>query len=482
MSALRHIVSGADDVQLANGQGYLETDHCVEGEAINPNPERSRMPRKITVVALGVALLLGCAFGVSHMQNAGAIDTDDFAMSSFYEILDRHPNLKNLSYSASGLPSDDVARIRELFKVHKRGYMYDQTKQLKTAACVIDITHSVLFLERAALAITAATASCKPGKGPHIQAACAADISTVYAAVGFVAEYISAAVTSCSENLQLEAGCSAAIAGIVANTARISTDAAFIAGNCPGGAANGKPVGDSVWQMTRRLRSEDPELPRRLDADTIEPTYDENGMATTTCVLDAVQTANYLAAFGIAIDGATKSCNKHNLPHGLKSMVRYPFVHQMAQIYCAANIFDILEALFQAAAFVSSAVSHCAPTTNQGALCASGATGVVGGTSGLLKSILFTYGACVKGMNTKNKVVSDVATAAAAVRAWNALPAWQKKSAKFSAKAFFRREMKKAKEAIAKAEKAAKYAKEHPVKAAKKVSNAAMPKSTTEQP
>merc|ERR1712190_266097 len=85
-------------------------------------------------------------------------------------------------------------------------------------------------------------------------------------------------------------------------------------------------------------------------------------------------------------------------------------------------------------------------------------------------SIHLRFGSCVKAMDTKNKIVSDVATAAAAVRAWNALPAWQKKSAKFSAKKFFRHEMKKAKEAIEKAEKAAKYAKEHPVKAAKKAS------------
>merc|ERR1740121_1196429 len=347
------------------------------------------------------------------------------------------------------------------------GYMYHDTADLKTASCVVDITHSVLFLERAALAITAATASCKHGSTAtkNVQAACAADISAVYAAVSFVAEFISSAVKSCSENIQVDAACSAAITGIVGNTARIATSASFIAGNCKGAAAYGPALDDSVWQMTRRLR-----------ADAIEPTYDENGMAMTSCVLDATQAANYLAAFGIAIDGATKSCNKHNLPHGIKSMVRYPFVHQVAQIYCAANIFDILEALFQAAAFISSAVSHCAPTTNQGALCASGATGVVGGTTGLLKSILFTYGACVKAMNTKNKVVSDVATAAAAVRAWNALPAWQKKSAKFSAKKFFRHEMKKAKEAIEKAEKAAKYAKEHPVKAAKKASKVAAPK------
>merc|ERR1712194_57954 len=171
--------------------------------------------------------------------------------------------------------------------------------------------------------------------------------------------------------------------------------------------------------------------------------------------------------------GATRSCNKNNLPHGIKSMVRYPFVQQMAQVYCAANIFDIMEALFEAAAFISSAVSHCAPTTNQDALCAAGATGVVGGSSGLLKSILFTLGACDKAMKVKGAVVSDVATAAAAVRAWNALPAWKKKSAKFGAKQFFRAEMKKAKKAIETARADAKWIKENPAKATKKAAKIA---------
>jgi len=473
MPALRHILSGADELQADNDQGYLETDACVDGENSSRKAGRQFVSRKVMTVGIGIVLLLGCAIGVSYMQGQDEVESDSFDMTTFYEILDRHPNLKNLNYSASGLPVDDVSRIRQLFHVKKFGVMHESTADLKTASCVVDITHSVLFLQRAALAITAATASCKGGKDPNIQAACAADISTVYAAVGFVAEYISQAVASCSENIQVDAQCSAAISGIVGNTARISTDAAFIAGNCKGAAAYGKPTGDSIWQMTRRLRSESSEVIRRLDSDTIEPTYEENTVGTYACVLDATQATNYLAAFGIAIDGATKSCSKNNLPHGIKSMIRYPFVHQMAEVYCAANIFDILEALFEAAAFISSAVSHCAPATNQDALCAAGATGVVGGSSGLLKSILFTMGACDKGMKVKGEVVSDVVAAGAAVRAWNALPAWKKKSAKFGAKQFFREEMKKAKKAVGTAKADVELVKENPVKAAKKASKIA---------
>merc|ERR1712151_1120226 len=199
--------------------------------------------------------------------------------------------------------------------------------------------------------------------------------------------------------------------GIVANTARIATSASFIAGNCKGAAAYGPALDDSVWQMTRRLR-----------ADAIEPSYDEGGMSMTSCVLDATQAANYLAAFGIAVDGTTKSCNKKNLPHGLKSWIRYPEVHDVAKIYCAADIFNLMEALFAAAAFISTAVSQCAPATNQDALCAAGATGVVAGSNGLLKSIMFTYGMCDKGLAAKNKAETAVHAATVAVAEWNALP------------------------------------------------------------
>merc|ERR1712176_1384434 len=199
---------------------------------------------------------------------------------------------------------------------------------------------------------------------------------------------------------------------------------------------------------------------------------DENGMAMTSCVLDATQAANYLAAFGIAIDGATKSCDKHNLPHGLKSWVRYPEVHKAAKIYCAANIFNLMEALFAAAAFISTAVSQCAPATNQDALCAAGATGVVAGSNGLLKSIMFTYGMCDKGEAAKNKAVADAHDAAVAVAAWNAQPAWKKKSEKFAAKKFIKDAYKKAQEDVEEAKEEAVVAKEHPVKAAKDTAKA----------
>merc|ERR1712217_110611 len=176
-----------------------------------------------------------------------------------------------------------------------------------------------------------------------------------------------------------------------------------------------------------------------------------------------------LAAFGVAIDGATKSCDKHNLPHGLKSWERYPEVHKVAKIYCAANIFNIMEALFQAAAFISTAVSQCAPATNQDALCAGGATGVVAGANGLLKSIMFTYGMCDKGEAVKGKAVTAVHDASVAVNTWNNLPTWKKKAAKFSGKKFIKKAYNEAEEGVQMAKAEAQKAKEHPVKAAKAV-------------
>merc|ERR1712176_1443811 len=152
-----------------------------------------------------------------------------------------------------------------------------------------------------------------------------------------------------------------------------------------------------------------------------------------------------------AVDGTTKSCDKHNLPHGLKSWKRYPYARKAAKIYCAADIFNLMEALFAAAAFISTAVSQCAPATNQDALCAAGATGVVAGSNGLLKSIMFTYGMCDKAEAAKHKAVAGVHDAAVAVAAWNAQPVWKRKSEKFAAKKFIKKAYKEAQEGVEKA-------------------------------
>jgi len=164
-----------------------------------------------------------------------------------------------------------------------------------------------------------------------------------------------------------QAACSTAVSGLIANTGRIAVTAATMAGTCDKGAAYDKPISDSVWQMTRRLQGEN----------AVHPTYDERGMELATCTLDVPQAATYLAMFGVAIARAERRCARGNGRNVLA---------QRQQNFCTADVFDILESLFMASSFVSSAISHCAPQTNQQALCASGALGVIGGISGLVKN------------------------------------------------------------------------------------------------
>merc|ERR1712110_1401491 len=103
------------------------------------------------------------------------------------------------------------------------------------------------------MGITAATNTCKMGRSAHAQAACAADISNVFASLSFVAEYISEAVLFCAQTIDMKARCAGGISGIVANTARLATQASFMAANCKGGVTyDDQPMGDSVWQMDRR--------------------------------------------------------------------------------------------------------------------------------------------------------------------------------------------------------------------------------------
>merc|ERR1712232_160988 len=180
-------------------------------------------------------------------------------------------DVNKLNLSASGLPKD-VIRDLSTTVVHTGGGPGPgHLRRIAIATCSVDVIQGTWYLERAALAITAATASCKKGnyneaQSPQVKAACAADISGVLAAFSFVAEYISEAVAQCSDTLNIRATCAAGISGVIANTARLAAQAATMAGNC-GAHGYDEPVGDSVWQGVRRLTE-----------NTIDPSYNERDM------------------------------------------------------------------------------------------------------------------------------------------------------------------------------------------------------------
>jgi len=309
---------------------------------------------------------------------------------------------KRSNYSAAGLPKELVRNLVDIGQ--KRKTQNKNVRSLNAAVCAVDITHATLFLQRAGLAITAATATCQSGKSAHVQAACAADITNVFASFSFVAEYISEAVLMCAQTIDMKARCSGGVSGIVANVGRLATSASFMAGNCYGAAAFDKPVSAGIWQQDRRLQG----------ANLIQPAYDQTALGTYSCILDISQASTYLADFGAFIDGAVKSCSDHStLNLGLAHVNN----RQAHKVYCAMNLLDILEALSMATAFISSSVSHCQPITNQQALCASGVAGLTGALTGLSKSILNVWGACDE--NALKKIVSPKYRAAEAVTAWN---------------------------------------------------------------
>merc|ERR1712113_962963 len=81
--------------------------------------------------------------------------------TTFYSTMgvdpERH-DFKLSNYSTSGLPKELVRNLILLGKVKKTNNK--EVRSLNAATCAIDITHATLFLQRAGLAITAATASC----------------------------------------------------------------------------------------------------------------------------------------------------------------------------------------------------------------------------------------------------------------------------------------------------------------------------------
>jgi len=311
------------------------------------------------------------------------------------------------NYSASGLPKELVRNLILLGKVKKTNNK--EIRSLNAATCAIDITHATLFLQRAGLAITAATNTCKNfamGKSAHVQAACAADISNVFASLSFVSEYISEAVLFCAQTIDMKARCSGGISGIIANTGRLATSAAFMAGNCYGAIAYDKPAGHSLFQMDRRLEGEGEGAPAIVAPPPVQPGYNVQTLGTYTCFLDGTQAATYLADFGIFIAGATKACSERSdFPSGQL------FNREAHRVYCAMNLLDVLESIYMATAFTASAVSHCSPVTNQQALCASGVAGLTGAMTGMSKSILNVYGACEKKLFSKRYDAAEKATA-----------------------------------------------------------------------
>merc|ERR1712190_313015 len=133
--------------------------------------------------------------------------------------------------------------------------------------------------------------------------------------------YISEAVATCSDTVNLRAQCAADVSGVVANTARIANQAATVAGTCRSDGGYDEPITDTVWQGARRLVE-----------NTINPTYDVPKMRLATCALDAQQAVTFLAAFGIAIDRASNTCNTAS---GVTQ------THD-GRILCAAGVMDTL--------------------------------------------------------------------------------------------------------------------------------------------
>merc|ERR1711920_944935 len=104
-----------------------------------------------------------------------------------------------------------------------------------------------------------------------------------------------------------------------------------------------------------------------------------------TCALDAQQTITFLAMFGIGIARASNNCDRVD---------RVQIAPKEDRVVCATGVMDVLESFFMAASFLSSAVSHCNPKTNQQALCAQGALGLAGGLAGMAKNGMNIWSTC----------------------------------------------------------------------------------------
>jgi hypothetical protein len=300
---------------------------------------------------------------------------------------------------------------------------------VKQGECALDIVQSMNYLGRAGLQITQAVKTCKPiynsvgsdnyPDNTYIRTACAADVSGVISSFSFVATFLSLAASQCSQTVNLPAMCASGATGLVAALAKVSVEAATMAANCEGGTVyNPGPLpaaagSDAVWQNDRRLTQtveqqmsqasqtlEDTwkaltALNESLEAslNLTDPAYEkqlrmERDGELATCVIDATQASTYLAQMGVAIQRAAKGCP---LQEGLKSV---PGVEKLNANLCAQSVVEIISSLFNAGAFVASAISHCALGINTQALCAQGAVGVVAATAELVQFLIIAESDC----------------------------------------------------------------------------------------
>ncbi|CAE8629334.1 unnamed protein product [Polarella glacialis] len=217
------------------------------------------------------------------------------------------------------------------------------------------------------------------------QKICLISISGLFAALALIARGLIVAVSSCGEAAKIEELCGAAITSLLTPIPFFISSATVISAACTDEAQDLQTPANYV-PAARRLQQGQREV---------------SGWQTAQCVVDSVSAARALAAIGLGLNAAVRSCPVKRT---------YQLEETVSTAACTVDIAATITAVFRFVGYVALAVHHCTPEIQVGALCVAGVSILAAGCSSAITSGAGIYLTCVVGDKAGDIISGKYAT------------------------------------------------------------------------
>lgn len=397
------------DVELLEHASPKE-DRCLRRQRLWNNFSRAAATT-IAISVAGVALVWGMrlntlqakkvGFDVRHALQLSSDDKDPFEwMDTLREqlpglaarldspnITEDEEGLRRVGFTDPKfirmLTSQQPATVRQMkaAAVPNIGAIptaYPQTKEMRTAKCVLHVGQAALYFAEAGNNIAAATRDCgviKKGRfaghhkaiavaghhrGQDAKLTCAVDIEAVIVSFGWAAFFLADAANYCGKESTVKMSCASNSIAMATALFGLAHAATGIPLDCPG---------QTVFDVAKSKMHK----PKPVNTSAPE--------ALTFCILEPIHASYWLARAGMIIQNAVIAC------------------HYMGQQACAMKVLDVISAFGFVAAFLASAVSDCQAIINTRALCAADLIGLISALSTTAAEGMAVHAACDESKN-----------------------------------------------------------------------------------
>jgi len=333
----------------------------------------------------------------------------------------------------------------------------NQTSQLRTAICTLNIVQASGYLTRAGMQISAASRACEASRHDALETeVCVADAAGVFSSVSFVAAFLSSAASQCAPHRDLAAECSAWVSFLVAVLSRVAVQASVVAASCkrqasvfiisaaeeegeeeeagllidrrlaarrlaapssvpPGPPGEASSLGNSTALAAAAVAASaaapvNASVAASASAAAGPPTRGRRPVEPSktqqvaTCVLDVVQAASALSLMGANIEKARQNCEAQQRGSWAAPATTGGIVNGSGgkdgdddrDVVCAMNIGQVLYGLGSASTFIAAGVSHCTAGLNLEAMCTSGIVGLLATIGGVMAAASGIETTCVR--------------------------------------------------------------------------------------